>query len=150
MRWYIMIYIYAYNYIHTFTYVYQVIYIYMYINIYIFIIYMYLWWYVPNKNNTSKEKWLLEPWHIKFPSIHMAPPAAAKGSKAGISTLGVEVRNIPVTKPTSRIPALDCNKMLGLNQTQAKIKNVDLKLLGIMYKYMVIIISHHYHCISWL
>jgi len=34
----------------------------------------------------------------------MAPPAAAKGSKAGISTFGVEVRNIPVTKPTRRIP----------------------------------------------
>ena len=43
---------------------------------------------------------------IKFPSIHIAPPTAAKGSKAGISTPGVEVRNIPVTKPTSKIPTL--------------------------------------------
>ena len=43
---------------------------------------------------------------IKFPSIHIAPPTAAKGSKTGISTPGVEVRNIPVTKPTNKIPTL--------------------------------------------
>ena len=41
---------------------------------------------------------------IRFPSIHIAPPTAAKGSKGGISTPAVEVRNIPVNKPMSRIP----------------------------------------------
>ena len=48
------------------------------------------------------QNWLFPS--IKFPSIHIAPPTAAKGSKTGISTPGVEVRNIPVTKPTSKIP----------------------------------------------
>ena len=68
--------------------------------------------YMYQTKTTRQRNWFLEPWHIKFPSIHMAPPAAAKGSKAGISTSGVEVKNIPVTKPTRRIPTLDWIKML--------------------------------------
>ena len=60
---------------------------------------------IPNGEAKAEADGLDDVWaHQYFPASTWPHQAAAKGSKAGISTFGVEVRNIPVTKPTRRIP----------------------------------------------